>query len=141
MKKMKRIICVIEVIFLCFALFSCGKSESKDLWENALYKENTELGDGEKTIVLEVLAEDKSVELTVHTDEKMLGDALLGAGLIKGEKGAYGIYVKEVNGIVADYDADKSYWGLNKNGEGMMTGADLEEIFGGEHYEFAYTKQ
>ena len=47
---------------------------------------------------------------------------------------------KKVNGILADYDVDKTYWGLYKNGEYLMTGVDTTEIADGEHYELVKTK-
>jgi len=88
---------------------------------------------------LEVVALDKSVTLTIHSDKSALGDALIEHKLIEGEKGAYGLYVKKVNGITADYDENQCYWGLNKNGESVMTGVDGVVFEDGDHYEFVYT--
>ena len=102
--------------------------------------EDTELGDGEKTIMVEVVAEDKSVTFTIHSDKSTLGEVLLEHTLIEGENGAYGLYVKKVNGILADYGKNKCYWGLYKNGESLMSGVDGVEISDGEHYEIVYTK-
>ena len=70
----------------------------------------------------------------------MLGDALSEHDLLEGEEGEFGLYVKKVNGILADYDIDKTYWGLYKNGEYLMTGVDTTEIADGEHYELVKTK-
>ena len=77
---------------------------------------------------------------TIKTDKKILGDALLEHDLIAGEEGPYGLYVKKVNGITADYDKTQTYWALKKNGKDVMTGVDMTEITDGEHYEFVYTK-
>ena len=55
--------------------------------------------------------------------------------LIDGENGAYGLYIKLVNGIEADYDKDGTYWAFYKNGEMMMVGVDGAVIADGEHYE------
>jgi len=138
---MKRIINILIGVALCLYLVSCGISDApKDIWESAIYTENQELGNGEKTITVDVVAEEKSVEITVHTDQENLGDALIEHQLISGEQGAYGLYVKEVNGILADYNITKSYWGINKNGESLMTGVDSAEITDGDSYEFVYTK-
>lgn len=128
------------VVVLSFMLVSCGTDTPKDIWQNATYTENAELGSGEKTITVEVIAEEKSVEFTVHTDKETLGDALGEHNLIAGEQGAYGLYVKAVNGILADYNTTQSYWGINKNGESLMTGVDSEAISDGDSYEFTYTK-
>lgn len=127
------------LMLLCFV--SCAKPTDTDLlWENALYTEDIELGEGAKTVQVEVKAGEKSVVFTVKTDEAILGDALIAYGLIEGDEGAYGLYIKKVNGITADYDIDGSYWGFYKNGEYMMTGVDGTEFADGEHYEFVYTK-
>lgn len=139
--KKKNLLNILIAILMCLCISACTKSQTKvDLWENAIYTEDAELGEGEKTVLVEVVAEDKSVTFTVHSDKDILGDALTENKLIEGEKGAYGLYVKKVNGIEADYDKNKAYWGINKNGEGLMTGVDGVEFKDGEHYEFVYTK-
>ncbi len=126
---------------ICLA--SCTAPDNTDgseLWDNASYKEDTTLGTGSKTVMVEVKAEDKSVTFTIKTDKENLGDALLEHNLIAGDESEYGLYVKTVNGITADYDVDKSYWAFYKNGEYMMTGVDGTAFADGEHYELVYTK-
>ena len=110
------------------------------LWANARYTEDTTLGNGAKTVTVEVKAEDRSVIFTVKTDQTTVGAALLEHDLIAGEQGAYGLYVKKVNGITADFDVDQSYWGFYINGEMAMTGVDGTEITEGARYLLAYTK-
>lgn len=138
---MKKISCIL-VTFMCFVLLvSCGQNIStEELWQTAIYTEDAEIGSGEKTLTVKVIAEEKSVALTLHTDKDTLGDALTEHQLISGEQGAYGLYVKTVNGIYADYNTTKSYWSVNKNGEYMTVGVDSAEIQDGEAYEFVYTK-
>ena len=77
---------------------------------------------------------------TIKTDKENLGDALIEHNLVEGEQGAYGLYIKKVNGITADYDVDKHYWSISKDGTALMTGADGETIVGGEHYEITRAK-
>ena len=60
----------------------------------------------------------------VNTDKDTVGTALLDAGLIGGEQSAYGLYVKSVCGVVADYDVDATYWALYVNGEMSQVGVD-----------------
>ena len=117
-----------------------GEITPEGLWANATYLEDTAFGEGAKTVTVKVIAEDKSVTFTVKTDAKTLGEALIEHGLIAGDMGDYGLYIKYVNGIRADYDLDKRYWNFTKNGEYMMTGADMTEIADGEAYEFTYAK-
>ncbi len=140
-RKIRNPLYLMLLLVLSFVLISCNAKEGgEDIWQNATYTENTELGSGEKTIIVDVIAEEKSVEFTVHTDKENLGDALIEHNLISGEKGAYGLYVKVVNGIYADYNTTKSYWGININGESLMTGVDSASITDGDTYEFIYTK-
>ena len=66
-------------------------------WANALYRSDKSFGDGAKIIQVEVKSEDKSITFTIKTDKDTLGDALLEHGLVEGEQGAYGLYIKKVD--------------------------------------------
>ena len=141
MKKTSIIICLLIVVAIgLFFLQGEEKTHKTDLWENALYTENTTLGTGENTLVVTVEVGDKSVEFTIKTDKTVVGDALKEHNLIDGEEGIYGLYVKLVNGIEADYDKDKSHWAFTKGGQSMQTGVDSAKFKDGEHYELVYTK-
>ena len=131
-------ISLLLIFMLC--LTSCNTVDAEGLWEDATHRRDMTFGKGEKTIEVEVKVEDKSVTFTINTDEKYLADAMLEHELIEGEEGAFGLYVKKVNGITADYDTDKAWWGLYKDGEATPTGASSTEIADGEHYEFVYSK-
>ena len=140
-KTVSSIICTVLSIVLVVCLASCGNTVDADgLWENATYRKDTELGKGATTVQLEVKAGEESITFTIKTDKKTLGDALFEHELITGDQSQYGLYIKSVNGIRADYDLDKSYWGFYKNGEYMLTGVDGTEIADGEHYELVYEK-
>ncbi|MBQ2862976.1 MAG: hypothetical protein IJE84_02260 [Clostridia bacterium] len=164
----KRLLSIFLVLLLAFSMVSCGmnkdgqseapatdtgvvtdavtdaadteKIAADGLWADALYRSDKTFGEGAKTIEVEVKADDKSVTFTIKTDKANLGEALLEHKLVEGEQGAYGLYIKKVNGILADYDVDKHYWSISKAGTALMTGADGENIAGGEHYEFVRTK-
>lgn len=153
----KSTLALILALLMTLCLFSCknneaetpqtsdvaaesGASEATGHWANAKYLEDTTLGEGAKTVTVKVIVEDKTVVFTIKTDAETLGDALLAHGLIEGEESSYGLYVKVVNGILADYDVDQSYWGFSKGGEYMMTGVDGTEFADGETYELTYTK-
>ena len=142
MKKVIRsVVLVVVVLSFVLCLASCNeKIDAEGLWENATYRSDKEFGKGEKTVEVEVKVEEQSVTFTIHTDAETLGAALLEHELIAGEDGQYGIYVKTVNGILADYDVNKSYWGFYQNGEYLMSGVDTTAIVGGEHFEIVYSK-
>ena len=82
----------------------------------------------------------KETIFNLSTDKATVGDALLAEGLIEGEPGAYGLYVKKVNGIVADYDIDKTYWAFYINGEYAFTGVDSTPVEAGSTYSFKVEK-
>ena len=131
------------VLMMAFAvcLCACGKTTDTDaLWETATYGEDKEFGNGAKTVNIEVKAGDRSVTFTIHTDKDTVGEALFEHNLIDGDDGAYGLYVKVVNGITADYDVDQSYWAFYINGETAMTGVDGETITEGAAYRLEYAK-
>ena len=109
------------------------------LWNNAQYKEDTEIGVGANTIKLEVKIGGKSVTLTVKSDKDNLADILTDNKIVEGDNSEYGLYIKKVNGVLADYDTDKAFWGLYKDGEMTATGASAITIKDGEHYELVYT--
>lgn len=131
------LICTIMLV----CAVGCGKEEAADLWSTAKYTEDAELGEGSKTVQVEVEVEEKSITFTIATDKELLGDILMEHELLAGEDSEYGLYIKEVNGIEADYDTDKAYWALYKDGEYSMTGVDTTEVSDGEHYELVYTKE
>ena len=112
-----------------------------EIWSNAKYKEDTELGEGSKTIVVKVIVGKNAVKFTLKTDAETLGEALIDNNIVEGEMAQYGLYIKYANGIRADYSLDGAYWGLTQNGEYLMTGADKTNINDGEKYELTYVKE
>lgn len=108
------------------------------LWDTAMYTEDKSFGEGAKTVKVEVIADGHSVTFTVKTDEEFLGAPLLAHGIVTGEDGPYGLYIQAVNGITADYSINKSWWGVSKNGEMLMTGVDSTKVEDGAHYELTY---
>lgn len=85
-------------------------------------------------IVTDAEGVDTTFEIT--TTAETVGEALLAEELIDGEEGEYGLYVKTVNGITLDYDADKMYWGFYIDGEYALTGVDQTPVTDGATYQF-----
>ena len=97
--------------------------------------------EGEKTFTFEVVSlEGETATFTITTEHQKVGEALLEEELIVGEQGPYGLYVKTVNGITADYDVDGTYWAFYINGEYAMTGVDQTPVEDGATYAFKVEK-
>ena len=158
MKNIKSILALILALIMTLCLFSCNKDEAETpettvadgseaatiapegLWANATYLEDTTFGEGAKTVQVKVVVDGKSITFTIKTDADIVGAALMENGLIAGEEGAYGLYVKTVNGMLADFDVDQTYWAFNIGGEMAMTGVDQTEITEGTVYQLVRTK-
>jgi hypothetical protein len=140
-KTLHSLLSVILALTIIVSITACGETVETDaLWEHAIYEENTTFGNGAKTITVEVKAGEKSVTFTVHTDKDTVGAALFEHGLIDGDEGPFGLYMKVANGITADYDIDQSYWAFNVNGEPSPTGVDQTNLEEGATYQLVYTK-
>ena len=146
MKTMKKLFSLALCITLVLSVMLCAvgctpdRPDPETLWDGATYKEDTVLGDGEKTVVVEVVIEEHSVKFTIHTDKVTVGEALIEHGIVEGDEGAYGLYVKKVNGILADYDVDQTYWEFYINGDYALSGIELTEINESDEYKIVYTK-
>ena len=99
------------------------------------------LGEGTKQFDFTVVDKDgNQTEFEIHTDKETVGEALLDVEMIAGEEGEFGLYVKTVNGITADYDVDGTYWAFYVNDEYATSGVDTTEIASGEVYSFKVEK-
>ena len=138
------LLALIFVLSASFSLVSCLNENDDDIKESETpVSTSAETPEDKRiTITLDVVGPDgSSKEHSVKTDaSKNLRQALEEAGLISGEEGAYGLYVKVVDGITADYDVDQSWWGFYKDGEMLMTGVDTTPIADGDHFELVYSK-
>ena len=121
------------VLIVAMALFTTGCTEKTDTQPDSQPSQTTTdvayIGQGQTAFTF-IVADKGGVETTfeVHTDETTVGGALLACGLIQGEEGPYGLYVKTVNGITADYDTDGTYWAFYVNGNYATAGVDATDI-------------
>ena len=139
---MKRILSVLFIIsILALSLYGCGIITKN---KTDLPTVNSEISSVESEnngynlkFTFEVIDQNGNTERKeLETNYSNLGTALQRLGLIKGEEGPYGLYIKDVNGIAADYDKDGTYWALYINDEYSMTGVDQIEIKNGYVYSF-----
>ena len=99
-------------------------------------------GNGNISFIFRVIGpNDSNTIYRVFTNEKTVGDALQDLNMISGEEGAYGLYVKTVNGITADYKKDKAFWEFYIDGKIASTGVDKTNIVKDAEYWFQYTKK
>lgn len=75
-----------------------------------------------------------------RSEEEYVGTVLLEEGLISGENGQYGLYIKTVDGEKAVYEEDNAYWGFFIGDEYAATGVDMTPITEGAVYKLVYTK-
>lgn len=136
---MKKHILSFAAILICAAsllcLISCEKVDAKGLWEEATYLSDTTLGDGAKTVSIDIEAEEQKITITLKTDKATLGEAMYEHGLINDPS-----FFNVLNGITADWNADQAYWAFYSGEDYMTVGVAETAISGGEHYRFVYTK-
>ena len=95
---------------------------------------------GAKTVTVEVVHKDESKKTFIyHTDAEYLGEVIQAEGLVKGEEGDYGLYIKEVDGETADYDTDGAYWAFYQGGEYASLSVDQTPIQDGDAFSLVYT--
>ena len=127
-------------LMILFGAAACGNTEKKpDPTLSSSAPSSSagakDVGQGDTAFTLEVIDSEGARSLfNVKTNEKTVGAALLALDLIAGEDSQYGLYVKTVNGITADYDTDGSYWAFYIDGEYAQTGVDSTDIKAGATY-------
>ena len=145
------LLCMVLIAATALTFVSCGNegktddttvSETTSAPDKETEKpQDNVLGEGNTSftfVVRDIDGSEKSY--TVKTDAKTVGEALLAVDMIEGENGQYGLYVKKVDGITADYDVDATYWAFYINGEYAMSGVDTTDITAGATYMFAKQK-
>lgn len=98
-------------------------------------------GEGNTVFTFEVTDQNNNfTQFEIHTNKTTVGEALQELGLIAGEEGPYGLYVKTVNGITLDYEKDGMYWAFYENGNYAATGVDKTTIDTGTFYSLNASK-
>ncbi|MBQ8182289.1 MAG: DUF4430 domain-containing protein [Clostridia bacterium] len=133
-------------LLLCFVLIAvtallatgCGADKNQTPSDpSTADTSSVVLGEGEKTFAFAVTHLDGTkATFDIRTDKATVGEALSELGLIDGEQGDYGLYVKTVDNETVDYDKDGKYWAFYVNGEMAMQGVDSTEIEIDAVYEF-----
>ncbi len=101
----------------------------------------TVLGEGATSFAFSVTdGAGSTTYFEIKTDKTVVGEALEALGILAGEEGTYGLYVKTVNGITVDYDTDGAYWAFYENGQYAAAGVDTTTITPGASYAFKVEK-
>lgn len=142
----KKILSLFLVALVLFSFASCKdnapETQKNSLWNNALYTEDTALGEGAKHLGMMVTADGKTIVFNIYSDAETVGEALMENGLVEGTDGQFGLYISHVNGIKAVYEEDGAYWGfLDRDGNLVSTGVDMTSFVDGDVYELRYTKE
>ncbi|MBQ6814665.1 MAG: DUF4430 domain-containing protein [Lachnospiraceae bacterium] len=151
LKSSKRInsllLCMMLIVAMAITMVGCGAKDSGDSNQPSTKAQANEeakievLGEGQTKFSFVVVDEDgNETAFEIHTDKTTVGEALLDVQLIEGETSEYGLYVKKVNGITADYDETKTYWAFYVNGEYAAAGVDATTIEDGATYSFKVEK-
>ncbi len=116
---MKKIICLLALLAAVLSLVCCQTPT-----------------EGTKTFTFEVYGEDGALSLSkeITTEALYVGEALLAEGLIEGDEGQFGLYVKKVNGIFAEYETTGTYWAFYIDGAYAPSGVDTTPITDGAVY-------
>lgn len=112
---------LIAIIAIVVVVFKPeGQTGSKNIDVTIVYKDKTE----------------KNYEL--KTDAEFLADALFEKELITEEEYKSGYYTV-IDGVTADYNVDKSWWCVTKDGEMTNVGMNELALSDGDAYEITYT--
>lgn len=145
MKKngLNKLLALLLALVMVLALAACGNKEQDNggagddanVVTDGVVADGATVGEGKTAFAVEVVQMDgTSIKFTVNTDKATVGEALLDLGIVAGDTTEYGLYIKTVNGVTLDYDADGAYWAFYINGEYASTGVDSTNIEAGATY-------
>lgn len=135
-------VCIVLIAAMALMITACNDNTTTDpvssgQTETTPNSAVKKVGEGNTTFDFTIVdADGKQTKFEVSTNKTIVGEALLELELIAGEEGAYGLYVKTVNGITLDYDTDGKYWAFYVNGTYATSGVDTTEIVAGDSYSF-----
>lgn len=127
---------------MALSFTACVESNQKgEVVDNTSSVSALTIGEGEKQFYLVVTDINGGNALfSVKTDEKTVGGALTSLEIVKGEQGSYGLFIKSVLGITADFDKTQTYWAFYIDGQYATSGIDTTDIEQGKTYELRVSK-
>jgi len=142
LRSLSLILCIVLIAAMALMATGCDDNNANSNADTSdVSGDVTVMGEGATVFGFTVTDLDGNTTVfEIHTDKTVVGEALLDLGLIAGDDSEYGLYVKTVNGITADYDVDGTYWAFYINGEYAMSGVDSTDIVAGDTYAFKVEK-
>ena len=135
-----RLVCLLLIAAISFSIVGCQNKQNTET-PNTETTDVTTLGEGALSFNFNVVdGEGNVTKFVINTDKTVVGDALVELELIEGDESEFGLYVKKVNGITADYDTDGTYWAFYENGAYASKGVDQTTVVTGTTYEFKVEK-
>ena len=125
---------LLTVLILALTITACTPAPT-GLWKDATYTEDVTLGEGSKTATVVIEAEEKSITVTLKTDEEFLGPALYAEGLINDPS-----FFDTVNGMQLVWEDTHCYWALLIDGSYATVGAAETAITDGVMYSLVRKK-
>lgn len=122
-KMLSVLLCMVLIAAMALSLAACGSKEEPAAASGSI-----------SYTVITVDLEGKETKFEITTDKKTVGEELLAQGIIAGDQGDYGLYVKTVNGITLDWDKDAKYWAFYIGEEYATTGVDMTDAEAGVTY-------
>jgi len=119
---LRTMLCIVLIAVTALTMAACSSADSGSPAGQISYT------------VITVDLEGKETTFDITTDKKTVGEELMTRGLIDGDQGDYGLYIKTVNGITLDWDKDAKYWAFYIDGEYAITGVDQTEAVAGATY-------
>lgn len=126
----------------CGGASSAASSESASTAPSAASSESASAAEDQIQVLFTVnYADGTSEEFQLEAQAgETLASALAAAGLISAEEAEAG-FVTEVNGVLADFSKDQSWWCLtDASGEATTVGVGDIRLQDGDAYAFTYTK-
>ena len=128
-RKISALLLAVMMIALSCLFVACGEKEVE-----------------KKYSITVIVVNDKAEEKTfnIKTDRENLADALLDeklveANLVSGSESEWGLMIDTVDGLKADFAANKSWWALYDGDKMSEVGASSLQLKDGGVYKFVYT--
>ena len=108
------LLCVVLIAAMALSMAACGASKEAAAPQGEV---------SYTVITVDLEGNETKYDITSH--KEMVGEELLAQGIIAGDMGDYGLYIKTVNGLTLDWDKDAKYWAFYIGEDYAVTGVDL----------------